>query len=112
MSQKLSQGPGWAAGPMGRLAAGRVTRALRLEDATGRGRGGGDSQDEHTGTVAVARLALARCLAMVRRDAGFTQARRLHDASATAAAPWPALKPPGCAATTLPPGRPTGWGGG
>ena len=43
MSQKLSQGPVGAAGPMGRLAAGRVTQALCLQDATGRGRDGGDS---------------------------------------------------------------------
>src|SRR5215471_15475336 len=34
---KLSQGPGAAAGPMGRLVAGRVNQALRLEDATDRG---------------------------------------------------------------------------
>jgi hypothetical protein len=39
---KLSQGPG-APGPMGWLAAGRVTQALHLEDATGRDRDGGDS---------------------------------------------------------------------
>ena len=41
MSHKLSQCPGAAAGPMGRLAAGRVNQALRLEDATDRGRTGG-----------------------------------------------------------------------
>ena len=38
---ELSQYPGGAAGPMGRLAADRVTQALRLEDATDRGRTGG-----------------------------------------------------------------------
>ena len=43
MSQKLSQGPEGAAGPMGRLAAGRVNQAVCLEDAAGRGRDGGDS---------------------------------------------------------------------
>ena len=43
MSHKLSQGPGGAAGPMKAAGAGRVTQAVSLEDATGRGRDGGDS---------------------------------------------------------------------
>lgn len=54
-------GPGAAAGAMGRLAAGRVTQALRLEDATSRSRDGGDSPRMSTpARVAEARLALAR----------------------------------------------------
>jgi hypothetical protein len=50
--------------------------------------------------VAEARLALARRLAMLRRDAGFTQAQTAHRIRYSRNA-VPALRPPGCAAATF-----------
>jgi hypothetical protein len=60
----------------GRGGDSRVSLSLHLERRTGRGRAGGQM---NTPTwVTEARLALGRRLAILRHDAGFTQAHAAH----------------------------------
>jgi len=53
---------------MGRLAAGRVTQALRLEDATGRSRNGGIAKDEHRGAGGRGPAGISAAPALYRSD--------------------------------------------